>query len=82
MRISKHNHISPSIYFFVSVLLSVIDLTVFTTFVYANVNKTPVQKYSETTSGVQIEYINSVTKTATGFTLELSSENLKEKCIT
>ena len=82
MRISQHHYLSPSIFFFVSVVLFGIVLSVFSTSVYGNEYKTLVQKYNETTSGVQIEYAYSITKTASGFILELSSSDLKEKCIT
>lgn len=64
------------------IYIALVTLFIFPIIVYGNTNKTTVQKYIETTDDNQIEYNYSVTKIETGFLIELSSANKKEKCIT
>ena len=63
-------------------LIVSVSLSVFFVSVYGDTNRTFVQNYIETTGSIKIEYRYSVTKTATGFTLESSSEIIKEICTT
>jgi hypothetical protein len=64
------------------IYIVLVTLFIFPIIVYGNTNMTAVQKYLETTDDNQIEYNYSVTKIATGFLIELSSANKKEKCFT